>query len=329
MTSHPDTAVTPMSGGEPTAAGHPVNRRSLLRRGGAIVAGVAGASMVGAAFSTDASAASGDPLALGTTNDAGTASTSVTSASASSTVALSSTANGAPLVVTPQALQSPTFQSAPPGGIGTVLTGGPLNTPTYADPYFIHDNDGTGPVVGRFNTDINTETVVGISPVRVLDTRSAAGRANIVSGAANLDSSGRLKAGTSIVVQLSSAFSYASVIFGNVTVAGGSVAAGYATVWPEGGTVPTASTVNFPKGGVIANAFTVAAGFEDTNATRNAPTLRLFAFQTTHLVLDITAAQTLPLLTAAATPAATPQDAASRRRLAARNHALARVNLHR
>lgn len=325
MTDHNDHDGTPAAHGttgQTEAAGPSLDRRSLLRRGGALVAGVAGASVVGAALAGGASAATGDPTLLGTANDAGTATTSVTSGNTTSTLSVASSGAGAPLVVVPQA-DNTGFLDAPPGGFATVADSGPFVTATFADPYFVHDNDVNGVLLARINTDLNTETVVGIAPVRVLDTRSAAGRANIIVGAENLDSAGRLKAGKSIAIQLSSAFSYASVVFGNLTVAGGSVAGGFATVWPEGATVPATSTINFARGGVIANAFTVGAGFEDTDAVRNAPTLRVFTAQTTHLVLDIVGAQTLLVLVSAA-PAAAGRAALSARH-AARDNALGRA----
>src|SRR5215471_4493529 len=56
-----------------------VNRRTLLRRGGVIVAAtVAGVTAVEALNAGDAQGAPGDPLVLGQANDSGTALTSLT-----------------------------------------------------------------------------------------------------------------------------------------------------------------------------------------------------------------------------------------------------------
>jgi hypothetical protein len=122
------------------------------------------------------------------------------------------------------------------------------------------------------------------APVRVLDTRSSAGRANIVNASGNLDSKGRLKAGKTIYVNLDGLVYFADAIFANLTVteAAGS---GYLTVWSGAGTSrPTASSVDFAASGSLAS-FVSCGLAEYSAAILNV--IAIYASQATQVILDV------------------------------------------
>ena len=253
--------LTPIGDGD-------VNRRALLRRGGVIVAAtIAGVAATEGMKGGVASAASGDPLVLGQANDAGTTATSLTSADTTGpTLSLANTGNDGPLALATQ-----------PGNTFTPSAKGELaNLDDFL--YFTQDF-GNGAEPTFVFTEISANQVVAIIPQRVLDTRSSAGRANIVTRTGNLDSSGRLLAGKTIEIRLSGYEVAAESAFCNL-VAVAPLAAGFMTLYP-GGTRPATSSINFTKGQTIAN-FAVT-GTSDTD------TVSIFSNVTTHVLLDITA----------------------------------------
>lgn len=245
------------------------DRRALLRTGGvAVAATMAGLAVAEIATAGGASAATGEPVTMGATNDAGTTSTSLTSAGTTgSTLELANTTTLAPLRLVEQT--RPTAQPA--------LTSGDLAN--YGGDLYYATGDPSGPLVGMVYSEVNANQLVPITPQRVLDTRYSGGRAKIVNAAGNLDSAGRLLAGHSIDIDLSSLEFAATAAYCNITIVG-PVNGGWLTLWP-GGTRPSVSSINFTANAVIAN-FAVTG----TSAT---DTVTIFASTTTHVLLDVTA----------------------------------------
>ena len=241
-----------------------LDRRALLRGGGALVAATVAATAMGAG---DAQAAAGDPVVAGQANDGGAAETSLTSTATSSTLQLANTGDAAPLVLASQA-----FSSFTPAAAGELenLDGDlfyTISIPTF------------GAVPGIVFTEFTANQVVPIVPQRVLDTRSAGGRANIVNPSGNIDSSGRLLGGRTIEIDLSTYEVAAAAAFCNLTAVTPTTG-GYMILFP-GGTRPATSSINFAKGAVIAN-FAVT-GCSDLDS------VSIFANTTTHVLLDVTA----------------------------------------
>jgi hypothetical protein len=246
-----------------------VDRRALLRRGGAIVAAtVAGAAAVEAVNAGGAQAAPGDPVIQGQSNDAAAAQTTLTSSATTSTLALANTGSHAPVKLAQQAFSS-----------FTPAAGGELEN-LDGDLFYTFDfGPGIGPVQGFVYTEFTANQVVTIIPQRILDTRSSAGRLHILNKTGNLDSSGRLLAGHTIRIDLSSLEVAAASAFCNLTVAH-PLTAGYMTLFP-GGTRPNMSSINFTTNEVIAN-FAVTG-------TSTTDTVSIYSSATSHVLLDITA----------------------------------------
>lgn len=251
-----------------------VHRRRLLR-GGAIAVG---ATVIGAAVAPSASAADNGNAILGVTNTA-TKTTGITlnGPTGNPTVpALTLTnANGPSLAL--NALPEDWDGALGVGQMaGTTL--GPL----------VGIDGGDGPVTTYLATGIELDSlplpVPVTPPIRVLDTRSAAGRVSIVrtSGSA-LDSSNRLKAKSWIDVAVDSAAGAKTVeaAFLNVT-ATAPTSAGYLSLYPPGAR-PASSSVNFTTGATVANAAFVGVGFYGS-----AFVVRIYASATTHVILDVT-----------------------------------------
>jgi hypothetical protein len=246
-----------------------LDRRVLLRTGGAaVLAGVAGLAVAETVTAAGAGALAGDPLVLGTTNDSGTAPTSLTSADAAGpTLAVANTAGLAPLHLVEQPLPG----SAP------ALTSGDLNN--YAgDLYYTAGGTG-GPFIGFVYTEFTANQLVTITPQRILDTRTAAGRAQITNAAGNLDSAGRLLALHTIVISLASLEVAAEAAFCNLTAVL-PLGPGNMRLWP-GGARPATSSINFTANAVIANFAVTGTSAKDT--------VSIFSTATTHVLLDVTA----------------------------------------
>ena len=275
-----------------------VNRRALLRRGGVIVAAtVAGAAAVEAMNAGDAQAAPGDAVIQGQSNNAGAAQTTLTSNATTSTLALANTGTNAPVTLAQQTLS--TF---------TAAVGGELEN-LDGDLYYTVDFGGsTGPFQGIVYTEFTANQVVTIVPHRILDTRNSAGRLHILNAAGNLDSAGRLLAGHTIVIDLSSLEFGAASAFCNL-IAVSPLSSGYMTLFP-GGTRPVTSSLNFAQGAVIGN-FAVTG-------TSNTDTVSIYSSATSHVALDMTAfnvgssAQINPTFLPPATSAAPNQQLAAR-----------------
>lgn len=255
-----------------------VGRRGVLR-GGAIAAGVAAGAVIAGATAQTASAANGDAVTVGG-SFTGTAATGLTITGSTTVPTLKLTnATGPSLQLAPVATD-PTGNLA----IGSIQSGnlGP----------FIGVSDGTptGSTTTLLATgnDLAEITVpMAFSPVRLLDTRTASGRQNIVDASSGaFDSTFRLKDGAWIDVYVDDANSPDYTVSGaylNLTVTG-SLVGGFVTVCPGGSkTRPASSTINFTKGQTIANGAFIAVGQLDTVFA-----VRIYARATTHVLLDLT-----------------------------------------
>jgi hypothetical protein len=301
-----------------------VNRRALLRRSGVIVAAtVAGAAAVDALTPGQARAATGDNLVIGQANDSGTDATSLTSDQGASTLSLFNTGTGGSLTLTsaatgttlstentndhaPMALISQAFDTYVPVAGGELAN---LDGAMYATLDF-GDFGGSGVFPGFVFTEFTANQVVSIVPTRVVDTRNGApapARANIVNPG-NLDpSTGRVKAGKSIIINLDDYVDHPESLFANLTVVG-PLATGFVTLSPDpvpAGTKPSTSSINYVTNQVIAN-------FAQT-AVNSSNNVAIYCDSATHILLDITAFNVgTPLQITAATPGAKKGQPAAR-----------------
>jgi hypothetical protein len=250
----------PMSDTEDTS-GTVVNRRALLHAGG-VVAGIAGIGGLAAAQPPAAGAAGGDPLVMGAVNDAEGQSTLLFSDENTPTMTLVNNGTGAPLRLQERIAAEATASSGDLFNID-----GDLQIANSAS------------ALGSVFTSYNTSRLVPFRPSRIVDTRTAAGRSNLVNPAQHLDSAGRLIGGHTIDINLARAgVAYRISAFVNLTVTQ-SVADGYLTLWPSG-TRPGTSTLSYSAGQTVAN-FAVSGLSLDR--------MRLYARTTTHVLIDLVA----------------------------------------
>ncbi|MEV4535630.1 hypothetical protein AB0J82_17550 [Asanoa sp. NPDC049518] len=194
-----------------------LGRRRLLRRAGTVAAGVVGAGAVSAAVAAPAQASPGDPVVQGI-----------------------NTGEGTDPMVTLENLEGPALNLAPSGEIapdapvGSLRVDGAGNIWTLAVP-------GLPEMV---HTSFTATQLVPIIPQRVLDTRSAAGRAYVINQAGNFDSAGRLLAGKTIHLYIGDLAFNAVALHGNLTVTG-ALSDGYLTMWPGGAARPATSVINY------------------------------------------------------------------------------------
>jgi hypothetical protein len=292
----------------------PLGRRALLSRGGIVAAGVVGAGAVATAVAGPASAQATTAVDMNTANDAGTSGTPTELDADNDTtpafiltntgVDATNEGSGPNLRLTPSAAtgQEPTASTV--GGDLTATFGGEL--------WFTHNFSVTA-TPDIVSAPVHTEATANVyaqlvAPVRILDTRSASGRANIVNPSGNLDSGGRLKTGKTIYINLDSQVYFAEAVFANITVtkmAGG----GYLTVWSGATATPNASTINYPATGSLANF--LASGIAEYSSTV-LNVIAIYCAQTTHVILDL-AGFTMPGFEYAKYEAATTNGAQSAR----------------
>lgn len=255
----------------------PLDRRLLLR-GGAVLAGAAGATVVGAALGpTAAQAADGANLLSGKAN-----------ACENTTVLTIDGATGGP---------APALSLVNKNGPGLRLNSLP---DTFSSTLAVGDLAGSdyGPLVG-VNVGAGVETSYLLTandlaliplatprdvPIRRLDTRGGGpGLTNIVrkSSSTATDSSGRLTANSWIDVAIDPTTGPFEVTgaFLNMAVIS-PVANGYLTVYPPGDR-PNTSTINFRTGVALSNAAFLSVGQFGTNYV-----VRVHSSQTTHVLLD-------------------------------------------
>jgi hypothetical protein len=231
-----------MTNDDPTVQPDPAVARRALFRGGAMLAGAAGISAIGAAVAAPAEAADGDALTVGVANDAeSTTGLTIGAAVGSGEAALSLTnADGPSLYLNP--LADDWNDQLSPGQIANT-TRGPLIG-------IVQDGEGR-------NAALLTDQDVWIpfvlpQPMRLVDTRTVLGRQRVTLPSP-LTSDGRLPAGEALtfwIAPTEEGFGIPAIHL-NITVVKPK-SAGYVVVYP-GPDRPDTSTVNFPKGRTVAN----------------------------------------------------------------------------
>ncbi|MDO3701937.1 hypothetical protein Q3W71_09620 [Micromonospora sp. C28SCA-DRY-2] len=254
-----------MSSTEPD---RPASRRTLLRRA-AVTGGAAVAAT--AVTATPASAAPGDPVVIGLPNSGGP--TTVTSAAPAggATLALRN-ATGATLHIE----KGPSYTSPAPTGA------------LYAEGTALAVSNGNG-AYSAFST-ANATMLVPVPPTRILDTRSAAGRARLIEGAGRIDAQGRAVADSFLVVHLQGIAEYADGMLGNITVAN-TEKAGFVTVYGRGDR-PNASTINWWSAGQLLSngVITQLGAYETANGDYYPDVVGIYVpkASATALILDVT-----------------------------------------
>lgn len=253
-----------------------LNRRHLLR-GSAILAGAAGATALGAALvPSSAQAAEGDPLILGNTNASNFGTfLQIGGLNGSGSPALRLSNGYGPAL----SLEGSTRNENVRLDVGH-LAGSPAGP-------FLGTTDGTTYLATGLDLDL-LPLPVAFTPERLLDTRTTAGRRNIVAASKKgaVNTQGQLTAGSWIDIGVwptdnATAFEAAFV---NLTVTRG-VKAGYLTAYPAGTALPTTSTLNFSPDSTIANGAFVATGESASTFA-----VRIYASQTAAVLMDVTGA---------------------------------------
>ncbi len=255
----------------------PIDRRKLLRRGGAaVVVGLAGLGVAEVVSAGPASAASGDPLTLGAANDSGVDLTTLTTdADGGPTLEIGNTGQGAALRLT---------QVDYPTNDDLVVGSGDMSN-YEGDLYFGTPYDDEGDAYPALvYTEANASQIITIISQRVLDTRSASGRKNIKTTSKLLNKEGQVLAGKTITIKLDNYVVLPGAVLGNLTAVD-PASGGYAQLF-AGGTRPLGSSVNFAAKQTVANFAVTGATFDsDTGST----TVSIYCSATTHVILDITA----------------------------------------
>ncbi|MEU7586359.1 hypothetical protein AB0A95_08665 [Micromonospora sp. NPDC049230] len=260
-----------------------VGRRQLLRRAGTVAAGVAGTTVVGAAAAGSAQADPGQPVVQAANNVVtGGGTTALVNPAKGPTLRLENTNS---VVDGKIKFTGPALQLAPSGDL--------LNTESPIGSMGV-DKDGNFQVVSvkdsannsitdYVHTTGNSNRIVPIIPQRVIDTRDASLRARIQNASSTtLDSEGRLRGGQTIHVLLEDYVYYGDALFGIVT-ATTAVNAGFLQIFPYDTPRPASfSSLNYAANQVNSNAFVSGIG-------ESADYISIYALQTTHVVLDVTA----------------------------------------
>ena len=250
------------------------NRRWLLR-GGALAAG---AAAIAVAAPPTALAKDGTPVGLGEDNEA-SATTRITltgsGAATNATLALEN-ADGPTLYLQPSA----SWESPPVLEMGQIAN-------TILGPVIGVDSFDAGLVTSYLATGVDLDDLPTPyplpKPVRLLDTRSSAGRARVLRTSPDaLDASGRLKPHQWVDVEIAIDEGPMDVPAAHVNVTAIGVTAGYLTVYPSG-PFPVTSTLNYQPGQAIANGAFVA-----TRIVLGKYAVRIYSSALTHVVLDLT-----------------------------------------
>jgi len=263
MRSHQEASAT-------STSAKVLDRRSLLRRAGSVAAIATGAAVVQTTGAGSASAAAGDNAVLGPGNDAGTNTTAITSAAtgdATLHLANTGTTHGALSL------------ADCPAGFSTLLT--KSTGELYADGGDLYWVDGKYKAGAFVFTESTANQVVGIVPLRMLDTRTTAGRGYVMppTGPAALDALGRLIGQRWLQVDLSSLADFFESAFVNLTAVS-PTAPGYLTIAPSmPAGAPSTSSLNFGTANLANSA--VVPSIDGT--------VWIYASRTTHVLLDVTA----------------------------------------
>jgi hypothetical protein len=275
---------------EPQEAGEhrAVGRRALLTGGGAVAAGAVGAGMAMVAAATPASAAVGDPVNQGVSNDAGTnvAATEITAANNSAptpTLIVTNTGSPASGQASPALRITPAVSGLDSPAANTV--GGDMVATNDGNLWFTHAIPGSGNVPAVVHTDANSNSFAPlVTPYRILDTRTSAGRAHVLDPSGKFDSAGRLIANQIIHIDLSLLVEYGDALTANLTVTG-STHSGFLTLWPGDTARPIASSVNYAEDQTIANLTT--SGIAAYSSTKTDTIAIYCSAGNTQVILDV------------------------------------------
>ncbi|MER7893717.1 hypothetical protein ABTX15_28270 [Micromonospora sp. NPDC094482] len=266
-----------------------IGRRRLLRRAGAVAAGMAGAGVAGAASATPAQAAAGDPVIQGVDNVVETA-TTLRNTGVRAALRLANDKTYGP---NPDGRVSaePALQIRPSGTtISDLAEAGSISMAIDGNIWVV--TKGNGSTLNEshiIHTSANSNRIVPLVPQRVLDTRYASSR-GLVREPGYLDSSGRLLAGRSISLRLTDHLYYADAVFGTVTVVQPTLA-GFAQVYPFGISRPTDfSSINFAPNQILSNAFVCGVGSDNDSSHYATDLINVYSSVTAHVIVDITAA---------------------------------------
>jgi hypothetical protein len=291
-----------------------VGRRALLTRGGVVAAGVVGAGALGAAVAGPASAQATTAVDMNTANDAGTNVSQPTELDADNSTApafiLTNTGIDTETVTTgtfgfsgPNLRLTPSPSTANGYAPTPSTEGGDLTATADGSLWFTHvflnaELEPEPPDPAPVHTEATANVYAGVNPtIRLLDTRYADLRTNIINASGNLASSGELLSGKTIYLDLDSLVTFADNIFANLTVTAPS-AAGFLTVWSgysaSGGTdVPNASTINFGKAATLSNFMACSIGVYPPGETNvdDISDFNVIAIHATncntHVILDV------------------------------------------
>jgi hypothetical protein len=273
-------------------------RRSLLTRGGVVAAGVVGAGALGAVAAGSASAQSGDPVLQDTVNSAGSSATPTELDADNDTApafiltntGVDSSNNGAgPNVRLTTAAGGTSGPFEPTGS----TEGGDLTSTADGSLWYTHQfltSSGTTEIVpAPVHTEATANVYAGLStPQRVLDTRTASLRTNVINPGV-LNSSGQLPTGQTLYLNLDNQVIFADNIIANITVTS-TTAAGFLTIWSGEGTRPSSSNIDWSAASVtLANLTSSVVGSYPPNTTTT-PTyenvIAIYADTTTHVIVD-------------------------------------------
>jgi hypothetical protein len=263
-----------------------VGRRALLTRGGVVAAGVVGAGVAGAAVAGTANAATGDPVLQGDVNTVGTNtnSTEVTAANSSAptpTVVLTNTGSTAAAEASPSLRLTPAAATLVLPASASV--GGDMVATNDGELWFTHAIAGVGNVPAIVHTDANSNSFAPLgAPHRILDTRTAAGRVHVLDRTGKFDSIGRLLAGKTIHIDLTSLVSFGEGVTANLTVLN-TATNGFVTLWSGAVSRPNVSSINFGKGAALSNL--TVSGIAQFGTTTD--TIAIFTTATTQVLLDV------------------------------------------
>src|SRR5712692_9984796 len=165
-----------------------VGRRALLTRGGVVGAGVAGAAVAGAA-----NAATGNPVVQGNVNSVGT-DVAATEVAATNNLAPTPTVivtNPGSRVVNTITEATPPLRltQSPVVSPSTTGAGGDMVATSDGELWFTHGIPTVGNFPAIVHTDLNSNSFAPLAaPHRILDTRTSAGRANVLDPTGKFDS---------------------------------------------------------------------------------------------------------------------------------------------
>jgi hypothetical protein len=251
-----------------------VNRRGLLRRAGAVAAGVGAAGVVAAVDAGPAHVAVGSPVLAGNTVDAANATTAITNDSPTKPTLALENKNGPSLLLTPRAV---TIPAGVPQGSFNATTFGELEyqalADTPADVYTSYTATQTWP----------------IKPTRALDTRDPGAGRELILNKGVLDGAGRIKGGSTLLLNLTGLVTDGWAAIGTITVVAPD-AGGFLSVFAGGTPRPNTSVINFLPGWVISNQVLTSLGETSPDpADHQSDVIQIYAHVTTHVVFDVTA----------------------------------------